>query len=158
MRNEYDFYPTPNWCYESLPIDFSQFKTAHEPCAGDGRIVKFLESKGLITTYSEIQEGHNFFDWDDTVDLIFTNPPYSMAQEFVEHSLARANCVIMLLRINFLGAQKRYDWWVKNEPDALIVLSNRPSFTGKGTDSTEYAWYVWQDKEYIPNGITHIKR
>jgi hypothetical protein len=158
MRNAYDYYPTPSWCYEQLPIDFSMFNTAHEPCAGDKRIVNFLTSKGVNTTYTEIQEGSDFFDWDDNVDLILTNPPYSYAQEFIEYSIPRASCVIMLLRINFLGAQKRFNWWIKNEPDALIVLSNRPSFTGTGTDATEYAWYVWQQETYIPKGIHHIKK
>ena len=30
-RSPYDYYPTPEWCYENLPIDWSQFKTAMEP-------------------------------------------------------------------------------------------------------------------------------
>ena len=36
MRNKYDYYPTPEWCYENLPIDWSQFEIALEPAAGDG--------------------------------------------------------------------------------------------------------------------------
>lgn len=28
-------------------------------------------------------------------------------------------------------------------PD-IYVLPNRPSFSGKGTDSIEYAWFVWR--------------
>lgn len=157
-RSPYDYYPTPEWCYEKLPIDFSNYKTALEPCAGDYRIAVFLEEQGIKSVDTcEIQEGRDFFEYQDKVDLIFTNPPYSIAQEFVEHSLEVADTVIMLLRINFLGAQKRYKFFFENEPDALYVLSKRPSFTGKGTDSTEYAWYIWQKGEkYINPGIYHI--
>ena len=145
MRSKYDYYPTPEWCYKNLDIDWSQFKTAHEPGAGDGRIVTFLQNQGIETTYSEIQEDKNFFEWEGDVDLIFTNPPFSLAQEFIEHSMMFAPTVIMLLRINFLSSQKRYDFWQQFPPDGLYILSKRPSFTGTGTDSQEYAWFVWSD-------------
>jgi len=155
--NDSDYYPTPIWCCENLEFPFEKFETAHEPCRGDGRIVSFLEEKGLQVTSTEITEGQDFFDWDEDVDLIFTNPPFSLAQEFIEHSIERAQCVVMLLRINFLGSKKRYDFWQKNSPDAMYVLSKRPSFTGKGTDATEYAWFVWQKKEFVKPGIYHVK-
>jgi len=156
-RNAYDFYPTPPWCYEKLPIDYSNYSTALEPCAGDGRIFNFLVGKGIETDYCEIQEGKDFFDYTNKVDLILTNPPYSLAKEFVDHSLALSSTVIMLLRINFLGSQKRHSFWLENEPTSLFVLSKRPSFTGSGTDSTEYAWYVWeQESNFITKGIHHI--
>lgn len=157
-RSPYDFYPTPHWCYEKLPIDYSNYKTALEPCAGDYRIADFMMEKGLEVEACEIQEGDDYFDWKEPkVDLILTNPPFSIAQEFIEKALIDAKTVIMLLRLNFLGAQKRNEFWNNNEPDALYILSKRPSFTGKGTDSTEYAWYVWQsENKHIEPGIKHI--
>ena len=156
-RNEYDFYATPEWCYEKLDFPFHLFKPAHEPCRGDGRIVNFLKDRGLAVTSTEIREGEDFFDWSEQTDLIFTNPPFSIAQEFIEHSLEHAKCVVMLLRINFLGSKKRYDFWKKNPASAMYVLTKRPSFTGKGTDATEYAWFVWQKEEYVKPGIHHME-
>ena len=155
-RNAYDFYPTPEWCYENLPIDWSLFKTAHEPCKGDGRIVSFLENKGIETSWTEIQEGKDYFEWDGEVDLILTNQPFSIAKEFIEHSMMCSTTVIMLLRINFLGSQARHDFWNQFPPDGLIILSKRPSFTGKGTDATDYAWFVWSDKKEL-HGLRWIK-
>tara|TARA_R100001480_G_C4709790_1_gene178599 strand:+ start:374 stop:946 length:573 start_codon:yes stop_codon:yes gene_type:complete len=155
--NETDFYPTPSWCYENLEIDWSKFSTAHEPCAGDGRILDFLKSKDIDCSYSEITENKDFFDWNGKVDLILTNPPFSLSREFVDHSLENANTVIMLMRINFLGSKKRYSWWKQNPPTSLFVLSSRPSFTGKGTDATEYAWYVWDKTDKIPKGVYFVE-
>ena len=155
-RNAYDFYPTPEWCYENLPIDWSMFKTAHEPCKGDGRILSFLENKGIETSWTEIQEGKDYFEWSGKVDLILTNPPFSIAKEFIEHSMMCSTTVIMLLRINFLGSQARHDFWNQFPPDGLIILSKRPSFTGKGTDATDYAWFVWSDKKEL-HGFRWIK-
>ena len=156
MRNTYDYYPTPEWCYEKLPIDWSQFDTALEPCKGDGRIVSFLEGQGLKVEWCEIQKDINFFNRFEEADLILTNPPFSLAQEFIEHSMSLAPTVIMLLRINFLGSQKRYNFWQQFPPDGLYILSKRPSFTGKGTDATDYAWFIWSDIKEL-QGLHWVK-
>jgi hypothetical protein len=154
--NATDFYPTPLWCAENIDVDWSQFTTAHEPCRGDGRLYDWLQSKGLVTSYTEITEGLDFFEWNQPVDLILTNPPFSLAQEFIDHSNKHAQTVFMLLRLNYLGAIKRYEWWVKQPPTALYVLSKRPSFTGSGTDATDYAWFVWDKSGRITPGIHFV--
>ena len=151
MRSKYDYYPTPAWCYENLPIDWSQFKTAMEPCEGDGRITKFLQSKGMEVTTCEIQHGKDFFEYghdfteDHGFDLIFTNPPFSSAQEFIEHSMMLSTTVIMLQRLDFLATQKRYNFWQQFPPDGVFILSRRPVFVGTKSDSREYCWFVWSD-------------
>lgn len=154
--NSQDFYPTPAWCYENLEIDWTQFSTAHEPCAGDHRIVDFLQDVGITTTHTDILEGTNFLEWNQPTELILTNPPFQLAQEFIDHSVVLADTVIMLLRLNFLGSISRHDWWKTCSPTALHVLSKRPSFTGGGSDATEYAWFVWDKTDKIPHGISFV--
>lgn len=153
--NSTDFYPTPSWCYKNLEIDWTQFESAHEPCRGDGRISDWLGTY-VPTTYSEIREGKDFFDWTEGCDLILTNPPFGIAQEFIDHSIAHAQTVIMLLRINYLGSISRHEWWKQNAPTSLFVLSKRPSFTGMGTDATDYAWYVWDKTDRIATGVHFV--
>lgn len=155
--NVTDFYATPPWCYENLDINWSLFSSAHEPCRGDGRIQFFLEEElGIPTSYSEIMEEKDFFDWNGSVDLILTNPPFSLAKEFIDHSLPRCKVCIMLLRINYLGSISRHPWWKDNTPTALYVLSKRPSFTGKGTDATDYAWFVWDKTNQLNKGVFFV--
>ena len=94
------------------------------------------------------------FKTEDKFDYIIGNPPYSLAQEFLEKcfEIAYENTkIIMLLRTNFLESKKRYDFWQKHPVNGLYVLSKRPSFTGKGTDATSYSWFVWDgtDKQTI---------
>ena len=79
-RSPYDFYPTPEWCYENLPIDWSQFKTALEPCKGDGRIVSFLENKELEVDWCEIQEGKDFCPSKEE-RILEMNPPAWLVQK-----------------------------------------------------------------------------
>ena len=45
---------------------------------------------------------------------------------------------------------------MENTPTALHVLSKRPSFTGKGTDATDYAWYVWDKTERLSRGVSFV--
>lgn len=160
--NSGDRYFTPPWCYENLPIDWSEYKTAFEPSMGDGRLYLFMEEQGMkvdgrdLEWASETGENEDFFNWDGRVDLIITNPPFSLAQEFVEHAIPRADTVIMLQRLNWMGSQKRHNFWKENPPDALYVLSKRPSFNGKGTDNQDYAWYVWQKGKKRLTGMNWI--
>ena len=79
-------------------------------------------------------------------DLVFTNPPYSLAQEIISHAMRYwpKATIAMLLRIGFLESKKRYLWWQDRLPTELHVLANRPSFTGRGNDATAYAWFVWR--------------
>jgi len=159
--NTGDNYYTPEWCYENLPIDWTKYRTAFEPSLGDGRLLLFLEEQGLKVDGRDITwdigEEEDFFKWDGNVDLIMGNPPFSKAQQFIEHALPRCNTLIFLLRLNFMGAVKRHNFWKENPPSKLYVLSNRPSFNGRGTDSCDYGWYVWE-KDNPSNNIFWIRR
>ena len=71
------------------------------------------------------------------------NPPYNKAAAFIDFARLHAETVVMLLRLNFLGSDKRAAFMRQFPPD-VYVLPNRPSFVNEGrTDSTEYAWFVW---------------
>ena len=87
--------------------------------------------------------------------VIITNPPFSLAEPIIEKALAEVTddgFVIMLLRLNFYGGQKRYNgfWQRVGLPKYTFVHHRRMSFTPDGkTDSIEYAHFVWQ-KGYRP--------
>jgi hypothetical protein len=67
---------------------------------------------------------------------------YCLAMKFLVKSLAEAGTVVYLLRLNMLESLSRRDFR-RNPPSHLFVLARRPSFVGKGTDSTGYGWFVW---------------
>ena len=151
VRMTADFYPTPAYSVYSLLEDLTGIRmlTWGEPCKGDGAIIAAMEEYGArFWEWAELAEGRDYLKDGMTgpVDAIITNPPFSLAQEFIDKSLGEASFVAYLLRLNFLGAQKRGPWWQGKEPTHLYVLSKRPSFTGNGTDATEYAWFVWDKR------------
>lgn len=165
-RVESDFYPTPIKCIETF---LNQYKLKHgdilEPSAGNGNIVKTLRNYNYTNhvTSIELKEEeinelkqysnnvlHGDFlsiDFNKKYKTIIGNPPFSLAIEFIEkclYLLEEDGELIFLLRTSFLESQKRHKFW-KNYPlNGLYVLSSRPSFDGKGTDATSYAWFVWR--------------
>jgi hypothetical protein len=79
--------------------------------------------------------------------MIIGNPPFSLAQEFLEKCFEIAKddtYVVMLLRLAFLESRKRHKFWQENPLHKLYVLSERPSFINGKTDATAYGWFVWQ--------------
>lgn len=89
--------------------------------------------------------------------IIFTNPPFNLAMDFIKKAIddvKEDGLVIMLLRLNFLGSKDRNEWLKDNMPYEIYVHSKRMSFIdGKGTDSIEYAHFVWK-KGY--KGVTKL--
>ena len=155
VRSEQDYYPTPKWCTEELLplIHWDQINSFYEPCLGNGAIYDLIPLKDDQKQWSEITRGRDYLkDEVDPVDLIITNPPYSLAKEFIKKALSHSTTVIMLLRLNYLEAQVRYPFWQGNPPSHIITLSSRPSFTGKGTDATGYAWIVWNGENIVKGG------
>lgn len=83
---------------------------------------------------------------------IIGNPPFRLAEEFVRTCVELARGwkrpapTIMLLRLDFLGSEGRAEMYAELGAPNVYVLPNRPSFTGNGSDSCDYAWLVWPEE------------
>lgn len=105
-------------------------------------------------------------------DMVITNPPFNIATNIIEKALSdvrEGGYVIMLLRLNFFGSQRREAFFSKYIPEWCFVHHIRIGFTDKkdangytvidkntglpkrgSTDSIEYAHYVFK-KGYKPD-------
>lgn len=171
VRRESDFYATPLESVYSFLDNYDGIKSTDiilEPSAGNGAIIKALRNRGYKNHIDAVElreeERENLIGYADRVgildflkdpdlgkyDVIIGNPPYSLAQEFIEKSLSLlrpGGRLIFLLRTNFLESEKRFKWWQDKIPSGLYTLHKRPSFTGKGTDATSYSWFVWEQTD-----------
>jgi hypothetical protein len=130
-RVESDFYATPKEAFEPMLPFISKVKCdVWEPACGDGRLLNWMREAGIRANGTDISkpDGTNFLDDDWYRRCIVTNPPFSLAFEFCRHAVRHSDHVFLLLRLNFLASQKRREWFKEHEPDALFVLSDRPSF------------------------------
>ena len=77
-----------------------------EPCKGGGAFYNNIPDK-CEKLWCEIDEGVDFFNFNDKVDWIITNPPYSIFDEFILHSFEIANNIALLIPINKLTSSHR---------------------------------------------------
>lgn len=170
QRCEADFYETAEWVTARLLDVWRPAPNALlvEPAFGNGAIVEAIQK--LVpgsTTFDwlgyDIREPvfeareNVIFDLHDFLSLaprpdkravkhVITNPPFSLAEEFLRQSrrLYPEADLVYLLRLNFLASKERLLLWRDLGVPDVHVLPNRPSFTGVGTDSCEYAWMIFR--------------
>lgn len=165
-RQEDDFYPTPSYAVEELLKRETFSGTTLEPACGDGAISKVLEAHGLHVISTDLvwrgygQHGKDFltygmFEDTETYNNIITNPPYSLALDFVLKSKkAATHKIAMFLKTVFLESQDRKEMFHdKQFPlKTMYQFSKRVSLYKDGikmknSGMIAYAWYVW-DKEH----------
>lgn len=152
-REANDFYPTPERATLELlkRINISGQQVWGCAC-GDGAISRLLP-EGTISTdlinrgYGE--HGIDFLKTQKKVDWIITNPPYSIATDFVIHALWCSSNVAMLLKIQFLEGVARYDFFKNNPPKQVFVFSKRLQIVKNGESMKNstmmcFAWFVWE--------------
>lgn len=175
VRNVDDYYVTPHWLIEDFLAAFAENNILGcspdesprvlDPSAGgcdkyEMSYPTVLEKEGFLVESWDIRNdsraeirGRDFLTTPTallpTFDMIITNPPFKLAQEFTEKALDMVDdhgLVIMLQRLNWLGSQKRKPMWQRLPLAAVYVHSKRPGFNPEKpsqTDSTEYAHFVF---------------
>lgn len=160
-RNKNDFYQTPYSMTEQLleHEEFDYNKEVFEPASGEGAIVKILIANWNNTIFSmdKIVDGADFLAKSNClkVSYIITNPPFSLAFEFVQKAKQIAKKKFaFLLPLSYLHGQKRYEQiYTKNDNYRLKkvwVFTRYPLLTdtvredGKyNTGMQVYAWFIW---------------
>lgn len=170
-RVENDFYVTNPKAVEMLLKKYDIFgRDILEPCVGNGMIVEavnnFYTNKRNFTCIDIIDRNYpntivqDFLTWntDKKFDAIITNPPYSLATEFIYKSLSLLDTdgqIAMFLKIQFLEGMKRKALFEKYPPKYIYVFRNRMATwnngneldpdTGKKWATTMcHAWFIWE--------------
>ena len=94
--NPNDVVFTPDWLAKQICGMFAIDGKVLEPCKGEGAFLQYLPKN---TDWCEIAEGKNYYDYNEKVDWIVTNPPYSDYNRFLEHSFALAENIVLLVPV-----------------------------------------------------------
>lgn len=170
-RVEDDYYATNPEAVKMLLTKYTfDAYTILEPCVGGGHIANaindFYTTKREITGMDLVDRGYpgtivaDFLTYktDKKYEGIITNPPYSLAKEFVEKGmelLEDDGQMAMFLKIQFLEGAKRKELFDKYPPKYIYVFRNRMATwnnglekdpkTGKRWATTMcHAWFVWE--------------
>lgn len=99
-----DCVQTPIEIAELIVNHFNPSGKILEPCKGEGNFMKVLPDK---TLWCEILEDKDFFDFNEKVDWVITNPPYSKMRKFIQHSMQVSDNIVFLTTINHLWLKAR---------------------------------------------------
>jgi len=85
---------TPSWVVEDMLRHFQPCGTVLDPCRGKGA---FADRLTPGSPWCEITDGVDFFSWQQPVDWVVGNPPYSMTREWFRHSYTVADNLLYLV-------------------------------------------------------------
>ena len=155
-RRDNDHYPTPKEATAGLARMYRDImpKVILEPACGRGTMSRYLETempeKKII---SSDLVGRGFgFPFVDFMDVpllygnfgIITNPPFSLASQFITHShKIGSSFTALLLKANYFNVGRNAKLWHMYPPKAQHPLTWRVDFTGDGSPVMDCTWYVW---------------
>ena len=163
-KDSADNFPTPPWATRALiehiiGRENVRGMTCLEPACGQGHM-----SRPLKEYFASVQSSDAYYyGFGPTRDFllhpfealshdwVITNPPFRLAEEFVDRALTVARVgVAMLARTVFLESVGRYeDLFSRRPPAKFAQFSERvPMVKGrldrKASTATGYAWFVWE--------------
>jgi len=161
-----DDFPTPCWATRALCEwlategygDGLSELTCREPAANRGHMVKPLSEYFGEVIASDIhdygagyeQRDYLFYPPPDPCDFTITNPPFRLAEQFLELMLetSRVGCAV-ILRSAFLEGIGRFDRMFSQRPPSFVLqhVERVPMVKGRldksASSATAYAWLVW---------------
>ena len=176
-RVDNDFYATDPKSTKAL-LDNVKFEgnSFLEPCCGQGHISKLIEEyypNAEVVSQDLVDRGYGktgidflTYEFDRKFDNVITNPPFKLAQDFIEKSLELLNDngkVAMFLKINYLSGKKRYkEIYSKFPPYRVYVFTGRMSCSKNNTPegfkmgAMDYVWMIWEKGKLAPTELRWI--
>ena len=159
-----DDFPTPPWATRALikhiiGIDKVAKDTCLEPACNRGFMSRTLEENFKTVTSSDVfdygyGEVRDFLNGDyskNQFDWVITNPPFKLAEGFINEGLKVATQgVAMLTRTTFIESVGRYERLFSSNPPTIFAqfVERVPMVKGRldksASTATGYCWLVWE--------------
>jgi hypothetical protein len=165
-RDPRDFYQTPysmtDQLLDRLESDEGFGASEHfpilEPACGDNAIVRRLAPRfgGISVIARDLSIGWDFLRESRTFPTIITNPPYSIAEAFIDQCKRVAVLQFaLLLPLDYVHGKDRYHRFYEKQDGiplrSIYVFTRRPllseTIREDGTYPTgmmTYAWFYWK--------------
>lgn len=166
-REKDDFYPTPpepTRAFLHAEIDrLRQFGGIWEPAAGDGAMVREMESLGLKVFASDLVDRGggayicDFYEYKRFAphSAIVTNPPFGECgwgngkARWLKHALdtlENVEYMALLMNWGWPGAGGLGPFYAQHPPARVYLMRWKIDFTGQGAPPMLNAWFVFDRK------------
>ncbi len=164
-----DDFPTPPWATRALceklihhGYGIIENQTCREPAANRGHMVAPLREYFNRVEAADVHDyGAGFpvadYLWGPIpapVDWTITNPPFRLAEQFLERAFASSTLgIAVIVRAAFLEGQGRFERLFSVNPPSFVfqfterVVMHKGRLAPEGSTATAYAWLVWIDGE-----------
>jgi hypothetical protein len=153
-RHASDFYSTPVECTEALMNVAGHLLPGMvwEPACGTGAISNVLKQYGRDVLSTDLEDYGYGFGGNDFLKAerphghcIITNPPFTLAADFIAKAASFRMPFAMLLKSSFWHAERRRGLFYNTGPSHILAMTWRPAFVPeKGTASTmDFIWTIW---------------
>lgn len=167
-----DDFPTPPWATRALceAIQHPGFQqafgfphtssmTVREPAANRGHMVRPLREYFAEVEASDIhdygagfpQRDYLFGPLPSHVDWTITNPPFRLAEQFIERALQTSrHGVAVIVRSAFLEGIGRHERLFSVTPPSRVlqfterVVMHKGKLSPTGSTATAYCWILWE--------------
>ena len=166
-----DFYTTDPKAFGMFLEHYRIDKIVWEPACGTGNLSRVMEQICDKVYSTDLrnrgygESGVDFLQCDrvpDGVTSIITNPPYSLADEFIKHAidiLPVGGTYIALMNLGYLAGRKRFaEIYSSRWLEAVYVHCGRIN-CWKNDDRTQhsspvnYAWFVFRKPANMVDGL-----
>lgn len=149
-----DFYPTPREATIVLLDLIAPFLKSGgviwEPACGENDMVDVMREEGYAVIGTDILDGTDFLTAQipEGTEWIITNPPFSLAEQFIRRAYETGLPFAFLLKSQFWHAAGRLPLFRECRPSIIAPLTWRPDFNFKDTGNhgkplMDVLWCVW---------------
>lgn len=111
----------------------------------NSEIVTVLKANGFEVIKSHIKDGLDFFEYEPQhYDLIITNPPYSLKDQFLKRAFELDKPFMMLLPITTLEGKKRSEMFQQHNVQVLIPSKRFNFIKEKKGSWFQTSWFTWK--------------
>ena len=117
-----DDFQTPAFALSPLLPYLDKNKVIWECASGNGNLANALKNLGYKVVATDISEGKDFLSYaPDYYDIILTNPPYSLKNEFLARAYSLGKSFALLLPLTFLETQFRQNLFKRYGIEILLL-------------------------------------
>ena len=152
---EYDEFYTPTYAVTPLVQFVPEGSIIWECTSDNNNIAKVFRRAGFTVNETHIHKGFDFlkhkpiFDFD----IIITNPPYSLKNDFLKRCYAYNKPFALLLPLTALETKIRGNLYMKHGLQ-LLVFDTRIQFLDKNNVWFNASWFCW---DLLPKDLMFAK-